>query len=101
MISCAQFAMMNSLVDSPSSQRVAGGLELGPFKLRFVYECADGHVNVTYLFGPVIGPYSNRLFQWMREEGECDDSLADKNWITFALDVVEGRDSPDELARKT
>ncbi|MGY9071454.1 MAG: CaiB/BaiF CoA transferase family protein [Acidimicrobiales bacterium] len=99
MISCAQFAMMNSLVDSPSSQRVAGGLELGPFKLRFVYECADGHVNVTYLFGPVIGPYSNRLFQWMREEGECDDSLADKNWITFALDVVEGRDSPDELAR--
>ncbi len=99
MISCSQFAMMNALVDVPSAQRIAGGLELGPFKLRFVYECADGHVNVTYLFGPVIGPYSNRLFQWMREEGECDDSLADKNWINFALDVVEGRDSADELGR--
>ena len=99
MISCSQFAMMNALVDVPSAQRIAGGLELGPFKLRFVYECADGHVNVTYLFGPVIGPYSNRLFQWMRDEGECDDSLADKNWISFALDVVEGRESPDELLR--
>jgi crotonobetainyl-CoA:carnitine CoA-transferase CaiB-like acyl-CoA transferase len=99
MISCAQFAMMNSLVDVPSAKRIAGGLELGPFKLRFVYECADGHVNVTYLFGPVIGPYSNRLFQWMHAEGECDESLATKNWINFALDVIEGRDSADELDR--
>ncbi len=99
MISCAQFAMMNSLVGAPSAQRIAGGLELGPFKLRFVYPCADGHVNVTYLFGPVIGPYSNRLFQWMHDEGECDDSLAEKNWINFALDVIEGRDSADELLR--
>ncbi|MDA3038343.1 MAG: CoA transferase, partial [Actinomycetota bacterium] len=99
MISCAQFAMMNSLVDVPSAKRIAGGLELGPFKLRFVYECADGYVNVTYLFGPVIGPYSNRLFQWMHAEGECDESLATKNWINFALDVIEGRDSPDELGR--
>lgn len=91
MISATQFCMMNTLVGSPEAQRVAGGLELGPFKLRFVFECADGHVNVTYLFGPVIGPYTNRLMAWMHAQGECPDHLAERNWIDYAMDVIEGR----------
>jgi crotonobetainyl-CoA:carnitine CoA-transferase CaiB-like acyl-CoA transferase len=97
LISCTQFCMMNTLVGSPEAKRIAGGLELGPFKLRFVYECADGHVNVTWLFGNVIGPYTNRLFAWMRDEGECPDELADRNWIDYAMDVIEGRAGLDVL----
>jgi crotonobetainyl-CoA:carnitine CoA-transferase CaiB-like acyl-CoA transferase len=99
MITATQFCMMNTLVDSPEAKRVAGGLEIGPFKLRFVFECADGHVNVTYLFGNVIGPYTNRLFQWMRDEGECPDDLADRDWIDYAMDVIEGRVGLDVQAR--
>ena len=97
LIAATQYCMMNTLVDAPPARRIAGGLELGPFKLRFVYECADGHVSVTYLFGSVIGPYTNRLFRWMFEEGACDASLAERNWITYATDVLEGRASIDVL----
>lgn len=101
MISATQFAMMNTLVDVPEAKRVAGGLELGQFKLRYVFGCADGHVNVTYLFGPVIGPYTNRLFQWMKTEGECPDSVAERDWGPYAMDVIEGRASLDALAEAT
>jgi len=97
LISISQFCMMNTLVDSPEAQRIAGGLELGPFKLRFVFPCADGHVNVTHLFGPVIGPYTNRLFAWMAAEGECPAEIAERDWIPFAMEVIEGRASPDLL----
>lgn len=101
MITATQFCMMNTLVDSPQAKRVAGGLELGPFKLRFVYPCADGHVNVTYLFGNVIGPYTNRLFAWMKDAGECPDELADREWIDYAMDVIEGRAGLEVLAQAT
>lgn len=101
LIAATQFSMMTTLVGSPPAKRVAGGLELGPFRLRFVYECADGHVSVTYLFGSVIGPYTNRLFRWMQDEGACDASLGEKNWVSFATDVVEGRESVVELERAT
>ena len=101
LIAATQFCMMNALVDLPPATRIAGGLELGPFTLRFVYACADGHVSVTYLFGSVIGPYTNRLFRWMFDEGACDAGLADKNWITFATDVLEGRENIAELDRAT
>lgn len=101
MISATQFCMMNTLVGSPEATRVAGGLELGPFKLRFVFECADGHVNVTYLFGNVIGPYTNRLFRWMHDVGECPDDLAEREWIDYALDVIEGRAGLDVLEQAT
>jgi len=97
LISCAQFSMMNSLVGSPEAKRVAGGLELGPFKLRFVYPCADGYVNVTWLFGNVIGPYTNRLFAWMAAEGACPAHLASRNWVDYAMDVIEGRAGLDVL----
>ena len=101
MISATQFCMMNTLVDVPEAKRMAGGLELGPFKLRYVFECADGHVNVTYLFGPVIGPYTNRLFKWMHEEGECPDSVAERDWSPYAMDVLEGRASLDAMHEAT
>ena len=101
MISTTQFSMMNDLVGNKPPMRIAGGLEMAPFKMRFVYECLDGHVSVTYLFGSVVGPYSNRLFQWIQEDGFCDDSLGKKEWIGYALDVIEGRDSIDELAKAT
>ncbi len=99
LIAATQFSMMNTLVGAVPAKRIAGGLEMGPFKLRFVYPCADGDVSVTYLFGNVIGPYTNRLFRWIEDEGGCDASLGQKNWITYASDVMEGRESIEELDR--
>jgi len=100
-LTATQFQMMNGLVGGRTPQRVAGGVELGPFHVQFVYDCADGAVTVTFLFGPMIGRYTTRLWQWIHEEGSCEADLATKNWIDFAMDVFEGREPPSELDRAT
>ncbi len=100
-LTATQFQMMNALVGGRTPQRVAGGVELGPFHVQFVYDCADGAVTVTFLFGPMIGRYTTRMWQWIHEEGGCDADLATKNWIDFAMDVFEGRQPPSELDRAT
>ena len=56
--------------------RGGGGVRSGKFLFRFVYPCADGHVSVSFMFGPVMGPYTQRLFQWMHEKGFVDEADA-------------------------
>lgn len=100
-LTATQFTMMNALVDSPSPHRTAGGVQLGPLRVQFVYECADGHVTVTFLFGPMIGRYTVRLWQWILAEGACGPDLGEKNWIDFAMNVFNGVESTSELDRAT
>jgi crotonobetainyl-CoA:carnitine CoA-transferase CaiB-like acyl-CoA transferase len=99
MIVCTQFQMMYALTGPDEVVRVAGGVELGPFTVQYVYECLDGQVTVTFLFGSMIGPFTARLFRWMHEEGACDESLATKDWIGFFARVLDGTESPAELTR--
>ena len=70
MIVCTQFQMMYALVGPDEVVRIAGGVELGPFKIQYVHRCLDGQVTVTFLFGQMIGPFTSRLFRWMHEEGD-------------------------------
>ena len=99
MIVCTQFQMMYALVGPDEVVRIAGGVELGPFTVQYVHGCLDGQVTVTFLFGQMIGPFTSRLFRWMHEEGACDESLATKDWIGFFARVIDGTESPSELAR--
>jgi crotonobetainyl-CoA:carnitine CoA-transferase CaiB-like acyl-CoA transferase len=80
-------------------ERVGGGLRLGKVRLRFVYPCRDGYVNVTLLFGAAIGPATRRLFEWIYEEGFCDATTRDKDWIGYGLHLLIGQEPPEELAR--
>jgi crotonobetainyl-CoA:carnitine CoA-transferase CaiB-like acyl-CoA transferase len=86
--------------DSPT-ERVGGGMKQGPLRLRFVFPCKDGHVNVTFLFGTVFGPSSRRLFEWIYEDGFCDAATRDKDWSAFGLHLVNGKKTIDEFARCT
>jgi crotonobetainyl-CoA:carnitine CoA-transferase CaiB-like acyl-CoA transferase len=105
----AQTAMMmttQSMVLAPgwkdhAPERVGGGLKLGHIRLRFVYACKDGHVNVAFLFGAVFGPATRRLFEWIHEEGSCDEATRDKDWIAFGLHLLTGQEPLEELARCT
>lgn len=90
---CSQFQMMNALVDGEIPQRLPGAVKLGEFLIPWVYECADGHVTITFLFGPMIGPFTARLVSWMYDEGFVDLETRDKDWLDFGLAVFEGRDS--------
>jgi crotonobetainyl-CoA:carnitine CoA-transferase CaiB-like acyl-CoA transferase len=80
-------------------ERVGGGFRLGKVRLRFVYPCRDGYVNATLLFGAAIGPATRRLFEWIYEEGFCDATTRDKDWIGYGLHLLIGQEPPEELAR--
>ena len=70
-----------ALCDSPSAQRSGGGLQLlGMIDFRFVYECLDGHVTVTFLPGVLVGPFTNRLISWVHQQGHLPDELLQHDW---------------------
>ena len=56
---------------------------VGPYLLRLVYPASDGHVTITYLFGDMIGPYTQRLMSWVHEEGFCSAELRDLDYLSF------------------
>ena len=37
-----------------------GRRPLGPLSVRFVFPASDGHVSITFLFGPAVGPFTRR-----------------------------------------
>ncbi|MBK01430.1 MAG: hypothetical protein CL464_03060 [Acidimicrobiaceae bacterium] len=81
MILTAQGWLATALCDNPSAQRTGGGFELlGMLKFRFVYECLDGHVTVTFLPGILVGSFMNRLLEWVQSEGHLDDDLCGIDW---------------------
>jgi crotonobetainyl-CoA:carnitine CoA-transferase CaiB-like acyl-CoA transferase len=87
MMLTAQGYMSPALVGMPPVRRLAGGAELlGCLQFRFVYGCRDGHVTITLLPGVMVGPYTNRLLQWVYEQGECEEELASVNWSTLIGD---------------
>lgn len=84
---------------APLVVRIAGGLKLPPLDLRLVWRCADGHVTIAFLFGSSIGPFSQRLMQWVFEEGCGEAGLLEKDWINFAVQVDEGVETVQEFER--
>ena len=82
-------------------ERVGGGLKQGPLRLRFIFPCKDGHVNITFLFGAVFGPSTHRLFEWIYEDGFCDEVTRDKDWNAFGLHLMNGIETLEEFARCT
>lgn len=98
-LTASQFQMMHALTGpgDESGNRLAGGVELGPYILQFVHACADGHCHVLFLFGPVIGPYTNRLMSWMWEEGFGSQEFAEKNWVDYAMAIFTGAETTDAM----
>ena len=87
MILTAQGWMAPSLCDNPPAQRTGGGFELlGMVEFRFVYECADGYVTITFLPGVLVGSFTNRLLGWVRDEGHLDEDLCDIDWTDLLTD---------------
>ncbi len=79
------------LYNAQESQRFSGGATLGPFSVRLRAPALDGYVSPTILFGGGIGPFGKRLFEWIHEEGMCEDSDLEIDWIDFVEGVMTGR----------
>ncbi len=88
MMLTAQGWLCPALCDNPSAQRSGGGLELlGLLRFRFVYECLDGHVTLTFLPGVLVGPFTNRALQWAASQGCLDPELAGVDWTDLLQEM--------------
>ncbi len=94
-----QSTSLNHLYKSPEGTRMSGGAKLGPFEIRLRSPAADGFVSTTILFGSAIGPFGERLFEWIHAEGECEDSDLEIDWLDFVEGVTTGRIPIDEYGR--
>ena len=79
--------------------RAGGGAKVGPIHLRFVYPAADGHVVISIMFGTMVGPYMRRLFEWICDEGMCDEATRDKDWIEYGMLLFTGKEPISEYER--
>ncbi len=92
-------AVLAASVGAPETARVAGGMAVGPFTGRLIWEAADGYISLTFLFGAGIGPFSRRLFQWMSDEGACTQEDRDLDWIGLGAEFISGQRPLSEWSR--
>ncbi|HVW35477.1 MAG TPA: CoA transferase, partial [Acidimicrobiia bacterium] len=90
---------LSAPANAPSGVRAGGGARSGHVDIRFVWPAADGHVSITFLFGPAFGPSTARLMEWVHEAGFCDEAMRDKDWIGYGLALHTGAESPTDYAR--
>jgi crotonobetainyl-CoA:carnitine CoA-transferase CaiB-like acyl-CoA transferase len=101
MMMTTQFMVLAPGWKDHAPERIGGGLKLGHVRLRFVYPCKDGHVNVLFAFGAVFGPATRRLFEWIHEAGFCDEATRGKDWIAYGLHLLTGEEPVEGLAGYT
>lgn len=99
MMASTQEYALAALVRAPLIQRAGGGVLAGGLHIRLVWPCRDGHVSLLVLFGPSLGPFSRRLFEWMEEEGACTAADRDKDWINLGLQLWSGEEPTSEWER--
>lgn len=65
------------------ARRMAGGLKVGPLRLRLAWPAKDGYVSITFFFGSAFGHFTKRLMHWICEEGFCDEATRDQDWVAY------------------
>jgi len=93
MMASTQTAVLAHGWNSVPLSRSGGGVAVGDYRLRFIYECLDGYVNLTLLFGEPIGHATGRFFQWMDEEGYSNDVLRNEDWVRYGAKFLGGHTS--------
>jgi len=92
-------ANLAASIGAVETARVAGGMAVGPFTGKLIWEVADGYISLTFLFGSGIGPFSRRLFHWMYDEGECTLEDRDLDWIGLGAEFISGARPLSDWAR--
>lgn len=94
MASCQSNVLAHGWNDR-SLGRSGGGVAVGPYRLRFIYECLDGYINLTFLFGEPIGHATKRFFDWMDDDGFSNDTLRAEDWVRYGAKVLGGHSTID------
>ena len=94
-----QSNLLSAAVGESTVERMAGGAKAGELRLRLTYPALDGHVSITHLFGATLGPPTQRLMEYVYEEGFCDLKTRDKDWIEYGLLLMTGAEPIAEFER--
>jgi len=101
LMQATQVGMLAAAVGAGDSERHAGGMRIGPYHLRFVYPAKDGHVSITFLFGDMIGRFTQRLMRWVWDEGYCSTEIRDLDYVSFFELFRTGQLPPATLTEAT
>ncbi|MDE0873016.1 MAG: CoA transferase [Acidimicrobiales bacterium] len=96
---CTQSNSLATPLGATPPTRLAGGVELGGIRIQIMWPCLDGYASVSFLFGPAFAPFTTNLMTWIYEEGFCDEATRDKDWVEYALMLLDGRESKEEYQR--
>ena len=92
-------SVLNTSLNATTTQRIAGGASLQGIDIQLMWACADGHASVTFLFGPGFRAFTQNLMDWVCEEGFCDAATRDKDWVEYAMMLLDGREPVSEYER--
>lgn len=91
--------ILSAAVNETTAHRIAGGIKADALRIQLTYPARDGHVSITHLFGPAIGPATRRLMEYVHDEGFCDAATRDKDWIEYGLQLATGAEPIEEFER--
>ena len=91
--------MLSHHLNAVPTQRIAGGAFFGGLDIQLMWPCKDGHASVTFLFGTAIAPFTQNLMSWVHEQGFCDEATRDKDWVEYAMMLIDGREPIEEYDR--
>ncbi|MDH3644765.1 MAG: CoA transferase, partial [Gammaproteobacteria bacterium] len=91
--------ILSAAVNESTAQRIAGGVKVGDLRIQLTYPAKDGHVSITHVFGATIGPATRRLMEYVCDEGFCDTTTRDKDWIGYGLLLATGEEPVAEFER--
>src|SRR5262245_29926686 len=96
---CTQGNILPAAVGERAATRSAGGLQLGPVRLQFLYPAKDGYVSITHIFGSTVGPATARLMEYVHDCGFCDEATRDKDWVSYGSLLASGAEPIAEFER--
>lgn len=98
-LQASQSNMLAAAINASPAQRSAGGVTIADIYVQLMWPCKDGHLSVTFLFGPALGPFSRRLMEWVHDEGFCDEATRDKDWLNYGELLFGGEEPVEEYER--
>ncbi|HEX2466391.1 MAG TPA: CoA transferase, partial [Thermoanaerobaculia bacterium] len=93
----AGFSWLASQIGAPVVKRSGGGVALGPVRLPWIWQVADGEVSLTLGFDGPASTFFDRFLDWMVEEGALDRESRSRKWGDDVRAVVAGAAPANDL----
>ncbi len=67
----------------------------GDTRRKMVFECADGHISIIIMGGPVGAPSTMALINWMDEKGFATQWMKEKDWVSWLPGILMAMSQKD------